>query len=142
MHVNLARNHDLGRAQGVLNGCKQKDCPACFRHKAGGDQDVPLVKELRSRSDFNVVVCVTGQHRQMLDAVLDVFEVEPDYDLQIMKQSQTLFNVTTAVLNGLRPIISRVNRLPFWFMAIPPPRLLQPWPVSIWECRSGMLKLD
>ena len=69
----------------------------------------PLVKELRSRSDFTVVVCVTGQHRQMLDAVLDVFEVEPDYDLQIMKQSQTLFDVTTAVLNGLRPIISRVN---------------------------------
>ncbi|WP_417331996.1 non-hydrolyzing UDP-N-acetylglucosamine 2-epimerase [Gordonibacter urolithinfaciens] len=69
----------------------------------------PLVKELRSRSDFNVVVCVTGQHRQMLDAVLDVFEVEPDFDLQIMKQSQTLFDVTTAVLNGLRPIISSVN---------------------------------
>lgn len=69
----------------------------------------PLVKELRSRSDFNVVVCVTGQHRQMLDAVLDIFEVEPDFDLQIMKQSQTLFDVTTAVLNGLRPIISSVN---------------------------------
>lgn len=69
----------------------------------------PLVKELRSRSDFNVVVCVTGQHRQMLDAVLDIFEVEPDFDLQIMKQSQTLFDVTTAVLNGLGPIISSVN---------------------------------
>lgn len=69
----------------------------------------PVVIELKSREDFDVVVCVTGQHRQMLDAVLDAFGVVPDYDLEIMRQNQTLFDVTTSVLDGIRPVISRVN---------------------------------
>ena len=58
----------------------------------------PLVKELEKREGLDVVVCVTGQHRQMLDQVLNVFDVKPDYDLLIMKNNQTLFDVTTNIL--------------------------------------------
>jgi UDP-N-acetylglucosamine 2-epimerase (non-hydrolysing) len=66
----------------------------------------PLVNVLKSRpQDFDVVVTVTGQHREMLQQVLDVFGVVPDYDLDIMKSGQTLFDVTTAVLNRLSPLL-------------------------------------
>ena len=54
----------------------------------------PLVKELRSRDKLDTVVCVTGQHREILDQVLKAFDVTPDYDLSIMKAKQTLFDVT------------------------------------------------
>ncbi|MGX1793243.1 non-hydrolyzing UDP-N-acetylglucosamine 2-epimerase [Microbacterium sp. NPDC055312] len=67
----------------------------------------PVVNELKSRSDvFDVVVCVTGQHRQMLDQVLDVFGVIPDHDLSIMKHGQDLLDVTTEVMKGIRPILA------------------------------------
>lgn len=66
----------------------------------------PLVKELKSRPEtFEMLVCVTGQHREMLDQVLEVFDVTPDYDLNLMKQGQTLFDVTTAILNNIKPIL-------------------------------------
>lgn len=58
----------------------------------------PLVNELKTRDNIKTIVCVTGQHRQMLDQVLDTFEVVPDYDLSIMKQGQTLFDITTEIL--------------------------------------------
>lgn len=58
----------------------------------------PLVKELKTRKDIETVLCVTGQHRQMLDQVLKAFDVEPDYDLSIMKDKQTLFDVTANIL--------------------------------------------
>ena len=67
----------------------------------------PLVKELRTRSGIETVVCVTGQHRQMLDMVLDTFEVVPEYDLSIMKDRQTLFDVTTNILNGIKEVLER-----------------------------------
>ena len=62
----------------------------------------PLVNELKTRKELETVVCVTGQHRQMLDQVLEVFQVEPDYDLSIMKERQTLFDVTTNILNNIK----------------------------------------
>lgn len=66
----------------------------------------PLVNVLKGRpEDFNVVVTVTGQHREMLQQVLDVFKVVPDYDLGIMRAGQTLFDVTAAVLNRLKPVL-------------------------------------
>ncbi len=65
----------------------------------------PLVKELKRRSDFDVKVCVTGQHREMLAQVLQAFDVQPDVDLHIMKDKQTLFDVTTGVLEGIRPVL-------------------------------------
>ena len=66
----------------------------------------PLVKELQSRpGEFETVVCVTGQHREMLDQVLEVFGVVPDHDLHVMRPGQTLFDVTSDVLLGIRPVI-------------------------------------
>ena len=69
----------------------------------------PLVKELKKRDGIKTVVCVTGQHRQMLDMVLDTFGVVPEYDLAIMKQRQTLFDVTTEILNSIRAVLEEVK---------------------------------
>lgn len=65
----------------------------------------PLVNELKRRSGIRTLVCVTGQHRQMLDQVLEAFAVVPDYDLSIMKERQTLFDVTTSILNRIREVL-------------------------------------
>ena len=66
----------------------------------------PLVKQLQKEKDtFRTVVCVTGQHREMLDQVLNIFEVKPDYDLNIMKQGQDLYDVTARVLTGMRDVL-------------------------------------
>ena len=69
----------------------------------------PLVKELeRHPDDFETVVCVTGQHRQMLDQVLEIFDIQPDYDLNIMKPEQDLYDITSRVLLGMRDVLKRV----------------------------------
>lgn len=67
----------------------------------------PLVKELERREEIKSIVCVTAQHRQMLDQVIETFELKPDYDLDIMKQGQTLADITTRVLYGLEDIIKK-----------------------------------
>ena len=67
----------------------------------------PLVKELESRDEIESIVCVTAQHRQMLDQVLETFEITPDYDMNIMKQGQTLSSITTDVVNGLDEIFQK-----------------------------------
>ena len=67
----------------------------------------PLVNELKSRENINTVVCVTGQHRQMLDQVLETFAVVPDYDLSIMKDKQTLFDITTNILNNIKVVLEK-----------------------------------
>ncbi|MBE6824272.1 MAG: UDP-N-acetylglucosamine 2-epimerase (non-hydrolyzing) [Ruminococcaceae bacterium] len=67
----------------------------------------PLVNELKSRKDFDTKVCVTGQHRQMLDVVLQAFSVVPDYDLSIMKDKQTLFDVTTNILLKIKDVLEK-----------------------------------
>ena len=69
----------------------------------------PLVSELKNRNSFDVTVCVTGQHREMLDQVLDAFSVEPDYDLCIMKEKQTLFDITVDILNSIKKVILEVS---------------------------------
>lgn len=69
----------------------------------------PLVNELKSRERIKTVVCVTGQHRQMLDQVLEAFHVVPDYDLSIMKDKQTLFDITTNILNRIRTVLEEVR---------------------------------
>ena len=69
----------------------------------------PLVKELKTRENINTVVCVTGQHRQMLDQVLNAFNVTPDYDLSIMKERQTLFDITTNILNKIKAVLEEVK---------------------------------
>ncbi len=69
----------------------------------------PLVKELKIRKNMEIVVCVTGQHRQMLDQVLDAFDVVPDYDLSIMKEKQTLFDVTINILETMKEVLEEVK---------------------------------
>jgi len=67
----------------------------------------PLVNELKQRDFAEVLVCVTGQHREMLDQVLSVFHVKPDYDLAVMKPRQTLFDITINILNGVRSVLEQ-----------------------------------
>ena len=67
------------------------------------------MNELKKREKFEVVVCVTGQHRQMLDQVLETFHVIPDYDLSIMKQGQTLFDITTGILEKIKTVLEEVK---------------------------------
>lgn len=69
----------------------------------------PLVNELKTREGIKAVVCVTGQHRQMLDQVLEAFKVVPDYDLSIMKDRQTLFDVTTNILDKIKGVLEEVK---------------------------------
>ena len=67
----------------------------------------PLVNELKTRKEIKTIVCVTGQHRQMLDQVLETFKVVPDYDLSIMKDKQTLFDITTSILNCIKEVMEK-----------------------------------
>jgi UDP-N-acetylglucosamine 2-epimerase (non-hydrolysing) len=70
----------------------------------------PLVKEFQKHPDkFETIVCVTGQHRQMLDQVLNLFEITPDYDLDIMKQGQDLYDITSRVLLGMREVLQKAT---------------------------------
>lgn len=67
----------------------------------------PLVLELKKHDDIQTIVCVTGQHRQMLDQVLEIFHVTPEYDLSIMKDRQTLFDVTAGILEKIKPVLEK-----------------------------------
>jgi len=69
----------------------------------------PLVNELKTRKNIKTIVCVTGQHRQMLDQVLEAFDVVPDYDLSIMKDKQTLFDVTISILEKIKAVVDEVK---------------------------------
>ena len=69
----------------------------------------PLVNELKKRKNMETIVCVTGQHRQMLDQVLETFSIVPNYDLSIMKERQTLFDVTTNILEKIREVLEEVK---------------------------------
>lgn len=69
----------------------------------------PLVKELKKRKTIETIVCVTGQHRQMLDQVLEVFDIVPDYDLSIMRDKQTLFDVTINILENIKQVLESVK---------------------------------
>lgn len=69
----------------------------------------PLVNELKKRSGLETIVCVTGQHRQMLDQVLEAFQVVPDYDLSVMQPKQTLFDITTNILNRIKVVLEETK---------------------------------
>lgn len=89
----------------VRAGLKMKKVMLVFGTRPEAIKMCPLVLELRKRPGINVCVCVTGQHRKMLDQVLDTFHVTPDYDLSIMKEQQTLFDVTNEVLEKIKTVI-------------------------------------
>ena len=70
----------------------------------------PLVKEFQKNAEkIDTIVCVTGQHREMLDQVLQIFDIQPDYDLNIMKQGQDLYDVTAKVLTGMRDVLKEAK---------------------------------
>ena len=88
---------------------KMKKIMVVFGTRPEAIKMCPLVKELKTRDKIETIVCVTGQHRQMLDQVLDIFEVVPDYDLSIMKEGQTLFDITANILNGIGTVLDEVK---------------------------------
>ena len=69
----------------------------------------PLIKELENRDNIDSIVCVTAQHREMLDQVLEIFNINPDYDLNLMKSNQTLTSITANVLEELNTVINEVK---------------------------------
>lgn len=69
----------------------------------------PLVNVLKQNTELETIVCVTGQHREMLQQVLEVFKVIPDYDLDIMKEGQTLYSITTSILDKIKPVLEKEN---------------------------------
>ena len=86
----------------------------------------PLVKEFQKKSaDFETIVCVTGQHREMLDQVLQIFDIKPNYDLNIMKQGQDLYDVTARVLTGMRDVLNKAKPDVYW-CTVTQPLLLPP----------------
>ncbi|MCE8965393.1 UDP-N-acetylglucosamine 2-epimerase (non-hydrolyzing) [Bacteroides fragilis] len=87
--------------------CKKKKVLAVFGTRPEAIKMIPLVIELNKRDGFQLVICVTGQHREMLDQVLKIFHITPDYDLNIMKQGQDLYDVTARVLMGMRDILKK-----------------------------------
>lgn len=95
MHDNLTGEIELKKVMLVF-GTRPEAIKMC-----------PLVNELKKRKEFKAIVCVTGQHRQMLDQVLKVFNVVPDYDLSIMKEQQTLFDVTCNILTSIKPVLEQ-----------------------------------
>jgi len=88
-----------------LQSMTQKKIMVVFGTRPEAIKMAPLVKELRKEKSFETVLCITGQHREMLDAVLRVFQIRPDFDLSIMKENQTLFDVTTSILNRIREVL-------------------------------------
>jgi len=102
-----APNNDIKQ---IINIENMKTVMLVFGTRPEAIKMCPLVKELQKRTtEFKTVVCVTGQHREMLDQVLRIFDVTPDYDLNIMKQGQDLYDVTARVLTGMRDVLSQVK---------------------------------
>lgn len=87
---------------------KKKKVMVVFGTRPEAIKMCPLVKELKKRPSLETIVCVTGQHRQMLDQVLETFGVVPNFDLSIMKQGQTLFDITICILEKIKPILESV----------------------------------
>lgn len=85
----------------------QKKIMVVFGTRPEAIKMCPLVMELKKRESLQTIVCVTAQHRQMLDQVLDTFSIIPDYDLDIMKDRQTLFDITTAILSAIKGVLEK-----------------------------------
>lgn len=103
----------------------------------------PLIKVLEEQSEgFDSVVVVTAQHRQMLDQVLEDFQITPNHDLNIMKDGQTLTDITSRVLNLLTEVLVTEQPILSWFMAIQPRHLRLHWLLFINRFRWDMWKQD
>ena len=102
-------NNSSKLSEGAAENSSKKTVMLVFGTRPEAIKMCPLVNELKTRPSLNTVVCVTGQHREMLQQVLDVFHVTPDYDLHIMKQGQTLFDITTTILNSIKTVLEEVK---------------------------------
>ena len=102
-------NNSSKLSEGAAENSSKKTVMLVFGTRPEAIKMCPLVNELKTRPSLNTVVCVTGQHREMLQQVLDVFHVTPDYDLHIMKQGQTLFDITTEILNKIKAVLKEVK---------------------------------
>ena len=100
----------LTSAEHSKNNLSMKKVMLVFGTRPEAIKMAPLVKEFQKHPEtFKTIVCVTGQHRQMLDQVLQIFDITPDYDLNIMKQGQDLYDVTARVLTGMRDVLKEAN---------------------------------
>ena len=96
-----------GRIVGIII---MKNMMLVFGTRPEAIKMAPLVKEFQKYPEkFKTIVCVTGQHREMLDQVLRIFDIQPDYDLNIMKQGQDLYDVTARVLTGMRDVLKETR---------------------------------
>lgn len=95
--------------QAVKSGEFMKNVMLVFGTRPEAIKMCPLVKELKNRKNIKTTVCVTGQHRQMLDSVLETFGVKPDYDLSVMKDRQTLFDITANILMKIKSVLEEVQ---------------------------------
>ena len=93
----------------MCNQFQKKKILTIFGTRPEAIKMAPLINELKKYEEIESFVCVTAQHRQMLDQVLDVFKIQPDFDLNIMKDCQSLMDVTTLSLNGLDKVIKKVK---------------------------------
>ena len=100
----------------------------------------PLVKELKSRPEIEQITCVTAQHRQMLDQVLETFHIVPEYDLDIMKQGQTLNEVVQRVLGSIGEVLEKEDRILYLYMEIRRLHLPVHWRHITVRSRSVMSK--
>lgn len=100
-------NHKIYRKCYIIGGIEVKEIMLVFGTRPEAIKMCPLVNELKRHKNIKVIVCVTGQHRQMLDQVLQVFSVVPDYDLSIMKDKQTLFDVTVSILERIKTVLEK-----------------------------------
>lgn len=91
----------------IIDIYKKKKVMLVFGTRPEAIKMCPLIKELRLRSTIRTIVTVTGQHRKMLDQVLQVFDVTPDYDLSIMKEKQTLFDITIEILENIKTVLEK-----------------------------------
>lgn len=103
--------HELNEPTGfkceMSRGIKVKKVMIVFGTRPEAIKMCPLVLELKKRDELEVQVCVTGQHKTMLEQVLQVFQVQPDYDLSVMKDGQTLFDITVAILNNIKDVLNK-----------------------------------
>ncbi len=91
----------------MTEGIRMKKVMLVFGTRPEAIKMCPLVKELKRRENLQTLVCVTGQHRQMLDQVLEIFDVQPDYDLSVMQEKQTLFDITANILLKIREVLDK-----------------------------------
>ena len=106
MEKDIASNNQY---EGISRDMKKNTVMVVFGTRPEAIKMCPLIKELKKKKELRTLVCVSGQHRQMLDSVLADFKIEPDFDLSVMKNEQTLFDITSRIFKRIRKVLSEVR---------------------------------